>query len=162
MEKENKTQTQSAAAAQGAQAQTETSAAAGLGKFKSVDALLNAYNSLEAEFTRRSQRLRELEERLRAENDTPAQAAGDTERAVNRGKPEQAAPRAAEVERELADKVRRIAEEYFAARERAANEKASAPYIMAEGGSFSAAPAVRARSLDEAGRLAAEFFRKNG
>lgn len=163
MEKENKTQTQSAAAAQGAQAQTETSAAAGLGKFKSVDALLNAYNSLEAEFTRRSQRLRELEERLRAENDTPAQAAGDTERAVNGGKPpEQAAPRAAEVERELADKVRRIAEEYFAARERAANEKASAPYIMAEGGSFSAAPAVRARSLDEAGRLAAEFFRKNG
>ena len=34
-----------------------------LGKFKSVDALLDAYNSLEAEFTRRSQRLRELEGR---------------------------------------------------------------------------------------------------
>ena len=32
-----------------------------LGKFKDVNALLQAYNSLEAEFTRRSQRLKELE-----------------------------------------------------------------------------------------------------
>ncbi|MBQ8296097.1 MAG: hypothetical protein IJX87_06695 [Clostridia bacterium] len=32
-----------------------------LGKFKSVDALMNAYGSLQAEFTRRSQRLKELE-----------------------------------------------------------------------------------------------------
>jgi hypothetical protein len=32
-----------------------------LGKFKDVDALLQAYNSLQAEFTRRSQRLKELE-----------------------------------------------------------------------------------------------------
>ncbi len=34
---------------------------AGLGKFKSVDALLQAYESLQAEFTRRSQRLKKLE-----------------------------------------------------------------------------------------------------
>ncbi len=32
-----------------------------LGKFKDVNALLHAYNSLQAEFTRRSQRLKELE-----------------------------------------------------------------------------------------------------
>ena len=32
-----------------------------LGKFKDVDALMQAYNSLEAEFTRRSQRLKQLE-----------------------------------------------------------------------------------------------------
>ena len=32
-----------------------------LGKFKDVNALLNAYNSLQAEFTKRSQRLKELE-----------------------------------------------------------------------------------------------------
>ena len=31
------------------------------GKFKDADALLKAYNSLEAEFTKRSQRLKELE-----------------------------------------------------------------------------------------------------
>ena len=34
-----------------------------LGKFKSVDALLRAYGELEAEFTRRSQRLKALEEK---------------------------------------------------------------------------------------------------
>ena len=33
-----------------------------LGKFKSVDALVRAYGELESEFTRRSQRLRQLEE----------------------------------------------------------------------------------------------------
>ncbi len=35
-----------------------------LGKFKDVNALLNAYNSLEAEFTKRSQRLKELEGKI--------------------------------------------------------------------------------------------------
>ena len=64
MEKENTAQNPKSAAA-GAEARRETAAAANLGKFKSVDALLNAYNSLEAEFTRRSQALRELEERKR-------------------------------------------------------------------------------------------------
>lgn len=56
---------QESVSVQGAEAQ-ETKGTAEtplLGKFKSVDALLDAYNSLEAEFTRRSQRLRELEGR---------------------------------------------------------------------------------------------------
>lgn len=39
----------------------EKTGSAGLGKFKSVDALLQAYESLQAEFTRRSQRLKKLE-----------------------------------------------------------------------------------------------------
>lgn len=39
----------------------KVSAATELGKFKDVKALLEAYNALEAEFTRRSQRLKELE-----------------------------------------------------------------------------------------------------
>lgn len=51
-----------------------------LGKFKSVDALLQAYNSLQAEFTRRSRRLRELEGKL-AENAAAAPAGGDEEAA---------------------------------------------------------------------------------
>ncbi len=46
----------------------ETKAAPELGKFESVDALMNAYKSLEAEFTRRSQRLKELEEGNKAQN----------------------------------------------------------------------------------------------
>ena len=39
----------------------EQKAQVSLGKFKDVNALLNAYNSLEAEFTKRCQRLKELE-----------------------------------------------------------------------------------------------------
>ena len=39
----------------------EESVQASLGKFKSVDALLNAYNSLQSEFTKRCQRIKELE-----------------------------------------------------------------------------------------------------
>ena len=44
-------------------------------------------------------------------------------------------------------------EKYLAARQ--------APYIMAEGGGHAAAPKPCVRSLDEAGRLAQELFRKN-
>ena len=46
-----------------AEEKTEQAASPDLGKFKSVDALLRAYGELESEFTRRSQRLKELEER---------------------------------------------------------------------------------------------------
>ena len=42
-----------------------------LGKFKSVDALLRAYSQLEAEFTRRSQKLKALE-------DASSQKSGET------------------------------------------------------------------------------------
>lgn len=45
----------------------ETTQAALPEKFKSVDALVRAYETLEAEFTRRSQRLKALEEQSRAQ-----------------------------------------------------------------------------------------------
>lgn len=54
--------------AEPAEAEKESTAAAELGKFKSVDALLTAYKSLEAEFTRRSTRLKELEAGNKAQN----------------------------------------------------------------------------------------------
>ncbi len=50
------------------EAKTEIS----LKKFKDVDSLLKAYNSLEAEFTKRSQRLRELEGERAASKAQPA------------------------------------------------------------------------------------------
>ena len=40
-----------------------------LGKFKSVDALLRAYSELEAEFTRRSQKLKALEDAASSQNE---------------------------------------------------------------------------------------------
>ncbi len=42
-----------------------------LGKFKDVNALLSAYNSLQAEFTKRCQRLKELESKTAVDKDTP-------------------------------------------------------------------------------------------
>ena len=179
MEKENTAQ-DSKNAAQGADARRETGAAANLGKFKSVDALLNAYNSLEAEFTRRSQALRELEERERAAKAArEKEETGSGERAEYSDSPaplQQGGtepPRGADTvsDGELAEKIKRIAEEYFAARETEMRQSAAtresarqepAPTMLAEGGSFSAAPAPRVRSFEEAGKLAADLFRKNG
>ncbi len=43
---------------------------ASYGKFKTGEDLLNAYNALEAEFTRRSQRIKELEGALNAKTET--------------------------------------------------------------------------------------------
>lgn len=146
MEKENIAQENMAlgCAAQGAEAQKTEGAAVDLGKFKSVDALLNAYNSLEAEFTRRSQRLRELEGKQAGENVQPPAGKGETKTETVEGKSSQS----------FAGAVQEAVEAYLAGRQ--------APYIMADGGSFAAAPAARVRSLEEAGRLAQEMFRKNG
>ena len=131
MEKENTAQAEPAG--NGAEAQREESAPGGFGKFKSADALLNAYNSLEAEFTRRSQRLRELEGR-----ENCAQPRGES------------AP-AAEGDAAIEEKIERAVERAIAAR---------APYVMAEGGGYAAAPPQRAKTVEEAGALARELFRK--
>ena len=72
----NATENENQVTADTAQAEGNT-AAAGLGKFKSVDALMSAYLSLEAEFTRRSQRLKELEEGSKARS-LPQSADGKT------------------------------------------------------------------------------------
>ena len=64
MEEENKTESP-------AEPQKEPLLA---GKFKSVDALLHAYRELEAEFTRRSQQLKALEEQTRKGEEAPAPA----------------------------------------------------------------------------------------
>lgn len=48
-----------------------------LGKFRSVDALLRAYEKLEAEFTRRSQRLKELERETDNWSDSEKYGRGD-------------------------------------------------------------------------------------
>ena len=57
--------------AEPAEAEIKDKAAPVTGKFKSVEALMSAYLALEAEFTRRSQRLKELEESKAAEAPSP-------------------------------------------------------------------------------------------
>ena len=69
-------------AAEAAEAEGNKAAAA-LGKFKDVQTLMKAYSDLEAEFTRRSQRLKELEKENKAEPNldeekaTPSRTGGD-------------------------------------------------------------------------------------
>ena len=58
-------------------ANTETSGS--FGKFKDARSLLKAYNLLEAEFTRRSQRLKELESAYNGEDNAKAPSISDTE-----------------------------------------------------------------------------------
>lgn len=141
------------------------------GKFDSVDALLSAYNSLEAEFTRRSQRLRELEGKGTIANTIKEQESGSSSQCdaksgenaakqaqgttkAGAGEAEKSAEAAVQTQQLLAEEVRKAVDAYFA--------ENNPPYIMAEGGSFSAAPSQRIRSLEEAGDLAKELFRKNG
>lgn len=136
--KENMTES---AAAQGAEARTQQGAtAADLGKFKDVNALLQAYNSLEAEFTRRSQRLRELEEKVAAAEQ------GSQPSAQTAGRGEQGAGADG-----FAASVAEAVEAYIASRP---------PAVLAGGGTFAPAPAPRVRSLEEAGRLAREWMEK--
>lgn len=52
-----------------------------LGKFKDVNALLNAYNSLQSEFTKRCQRLKELEGTKTSDKEVAPQVdVGETEK----------------------------------------------------------------------------------
>lgn len=123
-----------------AEAESEKIAAAGLGKFGSVDALIAAYSSLEAEFTRRSQRLKELEQGNKA-HDMPDEGApspksdGSSAACLDDG------AKAA------------VIEEYV----RSLSGGKSIPLIL-EGVSLSA-PRVAPKTVKEAGALAQAFLK---
>lgn len=121
-------------------------AAADFGKFKSLDALLGAYRELEAEFTRRSQRLKELEAGNKASPDggAPSQAPQD----LPAPRPQDAA------ERELTEDVKRaVIEEYL----REVSSGKSVPLIV--GGVSAPAPKNTPRTVQEAGALARRFLK---
>ena len=56
-------------------AQFETDVGSMLGKFKDATSLLNAYTNLQAEFTRKSQKLKELEKMVDADSLSPKESA---------------------------------------------------------------------------------------
>ena len=128
------------------QPQGEQEREVSLGKFKSVDALVHAYGQLEAEFTRRSQRLKQLEEERNApqaqasESAPPMQDSAESEeerlfRAVNENESVRA----------------RVVSEYLASLK-------GVP-LMAGGGAGVTAPKSRAKTVAEAGNLALGYFR---
>ena len=117
----------------------ESSAAAAYGKFDDAKALYSAYLALEAEFTRRSQRLKELEGGNKAQTDDAPSPAG---KASDAGAP-------------LSEEVRRaVIEDYL----KAVAAGKGAPILT--GGVGCAAPKSTPRSVSEAGRLVRQFLNK--
>ncbi|MDE6586639.1 MAG: hypothetical protein K2K80_08180 [Clostridia bacterium] len=125
-------------------AENENTAAAELGKFKSVEALLNAYRALEAEFTRRNQRLKELENENKArEKDVsgaPSCESGNTE-----------SPAAVQLDENV---KRAVIEDYL-------KSVSSNGVQLISGGVASAAPRSTLKSVKEAGELAQRYLKKD-
>lgn len=137
--------TQNQGTANPAEADEKQNVAADLGKFKDVKALLSAYASLEAEFTRRSQRLKELEEQSKAAGALKKQPEG--------------APSAAQDTRslyELACGDEEVKNAIIADYLKAVSAGKGAP--MVAGGIAVPSPKSKPASIREAGRLAAQFF----
>ena len=125
--------------------------AAELGKFKDVKALAEAYRALEAEFTRRSQRLKELEE-MQANKETEATANAATAEAPS---PEEAkgAENVHSVQPALSDEVKNaVIEEYL----NGIFAKRGVPFVT--GGGAVAAQRRTPSTLREAGALAGKLF----
>ena len=128
-----------------AEAEKEITAAPDLGKFKDVQTLLKAYSDLEAEFTRRSQRLKELEKGNKA-----APASDGTKATPSRSSEEEL------IETALSnEKVREaVIGEYL-------KGIASAKEVpLISGGGAIPAPRNYPKSVKEAGILARKFLNK--
>ena len=128
-------------AAESAEAE-KSEAAAALGKFKDVQTLMKAYSDLEAEFTRRSQRLKELE------NENTAATVSDVAKAA----PSQTDDE--RIEEALSDKKVRdaVIGDYL----KSLAEK-SVPLIT--GGGAVAAPKNTPKTIREAGNFARQFLK---
>ncbi len=125
-------------------------AAAELGKFKDVEALKQAYEALEAEFTRRSQRLKELEAANKENGALPAQAVSEASPSPEADNLPQAVKGATAP---LSDEVKNaVIEEYLS------GVQANRGVPIITGGSVVSAQRRVPKNLKEAGMLAKKFF----
>ena len=122
-------------------------AAPNLGKFQNVDALMRAYQELEAEFTRRSQRLKALE----AAAKQPAQEQGSPATAPETPVAEADSEALLRAVRGNEEVRSRIVGEYLAA-------LPGVP-LMAGTGAGVTAPAARASTLKQAGAMALGYLK---
>ena len=126
------------------------SGAPDLGKFKNVEALARAYRELEAEFTRRSQRLKALEEAARSGETAPGTVPDAAEKpAQDRVFEDGEALYAAASQNEAVRK--RIVGDYLAS--------LNAVPLMAAGGAPVRAPARRISTIGEAGAFALGYLK---
>lgn len=114
-----------------------------LGKFKDVSALLDAYNSLQSEFTKRCQKIKELEGKL----DSVDKAAAPTEAGGATDKPEQ--------DTNLKDEEQ-VLKEYLLG---VLGKKPSAIIIDGMGAGVKT-PSYKPKTIEEAGKIACEIFTK--
>ena len=139
---------QTAGAAAEAEAEAPVQAALPV-KFRSVDALVKAYEALEAEFTRRSQRLRALEQANKAPR--------------AQGEPSPVPTACAQEQTPSCEAVMNVpsgqkeAEKPFPASK---EEREAFVPLMTHAGAGVMAPAVRPNSFEEAGRLALGYLKK--
>lgn len=148
-----------------AEAKAEEASAAILGKFRSPDALAKAYAALESEFTRRSQRLKELEKQVENFQEKPTASGGALEAKADNAEAVatcsavsvEATPtdadglyRAASGNGEV---VARIVKDYLSSISKGAP-------LMKGGAGLPAAPTRKAASIDGAGELALKYFKK--
>ena len=129
-----------------------------LGKFKDVNALLKAYNSLEAEFTKRSQRLKELEEFIKpTEKVIKEDGSNVNEKPFIEETPVKKAESVKIEEKEksitLEDKEK-ILKEYL---KEILSSKSKA-IVLGEEGIGLKTPTSKPKTIDEAGSLAKEFL----
>lgn len=166
-ERKDNVQTENACEAaepgQGAAARREQGSAepSPFGKFKSADALLQAYNSLQSEFTRRSQRLKELENdaaRNTVQSDVEP-APMPEENASAMSSQAQTPDERARDDTALYERVkdseavrRKIIDEYLNG-----VKKSAVPLLS--GGMSVTTPSARAKTVEEAGNFALGYFR---
>ena len=115
-----------------------------LGKFKDVQSLLSAYGALEAEFTKRCQKIKQLESELGVSSEKTKIVPEETE--VAREQPR-------EITKEEKEK---ILKEYLTS---VLGRKQTA-IVMDGGGVGVKTPKTRPKTLSEAGALAKELFNK--
>ncbi|MGN0805810.1 MAG: hypothetical protein ACI4MC_02120 [Candidatus Coproplasma sp.] len=148
--KDNRTENLQATANTAEAEEKKEEVAAGPKKFKDVQALIDAYTALEAEFTRRSQRLKELEANKEQASPARAEVAGaSSEQAPS----QEVAAEAVNGERTLTQQEKNaVIEEYL----NGVYANRSVPFITA-GGAVRAAR-VTPKTLREAGSLARRYF----
>ena len=119
----------------------EQEQAVSLGKFKDVNALLSAYNSLESEFTKRCQKIKQLESALSSvDKTTPTEENSKVE---------------TQPEKDTTEKEKeRILKEYISG---VLSRKQTA-IVMDGEGVGTKTPVSRPKTITEAGKIAQELF----
>ena len=139
---------QTAGAVAEAESEAPTNAALPV-KFRSVDALVKAYEALEAEFTRRSQRLRALEQANKAPR--------------AQGEPSPVPTACAQEQTPFCEAVMNVPSGQEGAEKPLPAWKETGEAfvpLMTHAGAGVMAPAVRPNSFEEAGRLALGYLKK--